>query len=224
MSDSIREEWRRAASTLHTWKRELRRASTTSFYEQEAKQYFEETLCFDLTDNIEKFLALLPDCGHILDLGCGSGRDSLYFINQGYKVTAIDASEAMSELASDYIGQQVEVMTFQDVKAIQVFDGIWACASLLHCPKDEMEDLFPRLINALKPGGIWYLSLKYGEGERYDDKGRYFSYYTCDSLRNLVKKFPALRIIEIWEETRVLRGKNQTWVNALLKRKAHTDE
>jgi SAM-dependent methyltransferase len=202
---------------------ERRKVSTLTFYEHQAAPYFEETHAIDLTTNLEKFTAHLPEGAHILDLGCGAGRDSLYFIRHGYRVTAVDASEALARLATGHIGQVVHVMTFFDIDVRDGYDAIWANASLLHCTAYEMKTLVPRLVTALKPGGIWYVSLKYGHGEGYDARGRYFNYYTRRDLRTLLAKSP-LCVVDIWEETKPLRGQDQTWLNALLRGESEAHE
>jgi 2-polyprenyl-3-methyl-5-hydroxy-6-metoxy-1,4-benzoquinol methylase len=85
------------------------------------------------------FLAHIPPGGRILDAGCGSGRDSLYFLRHGYKIDAFDASAKMCRLASNHIGQAVTQKTFKEVSNAAAFDGIWACAALLHETRDSFD-------------------------------------------------------------------------------------
>ena len=108
---------------------------TIDFYNAQATQYVAETVDLDVLNIRNRFLNLIPEGGHILDLGCGSGRDSWFFLDQGYSVTAVDASHALAKLASEFIGKPVENLSFQELDYLEEFDGIWACASLLHCPK-----------------------------------------------------------------------------------------
>jgi trans-aconitate methyltransferase len=70
--------------------------------------------------------------GHILDAGCGSGRDSSYFLDKGFDVSAFDASAELAKLASQLIHRPVTVCQFNEYESDKPFDGIWACASLLH--------------------------------------------------------------------------------------------
>ena len=88
---------------------------TLDYYNKNASEYFEQTLNGNFTENYEKFLSRIPQNAYILDLGCGSGRDSKYFIENGYKVKAIDGSIEMCKLASEYIGQEVECMKFDEL-------------------------------------------------------------------------------------------------------------
>ena len=147
---------------------------TTKYYNDNAQAFIENTLNVDMSEVRNQFLAYLPAEAHILDAGCGSGRDSLAFKSLGYQVTAMDASLAMCEQTAKLLGQEVRHMTFQALADEALYDGIWACATLLHVPSDEMLSVWQGLSHALKVGGILYASFKYGtyEGER---NGRYFT-------------------------------------------------
>ena len=191
---------------------------TLSFYQDNAAHYFAETVAMDISANRGRFLKLIPKCGHILDLGCGSGRDSNFFLKNGYEVTPLDASAELAKLAGNFIGEPVVNQSIQKIAYSNLFDGIWACASLLHCAKSEMNDVLHRISNALKPLGIVYMSFKLGVGERVDEKGRFFNDYTDKELQGLLDKQLELAIVDIWTETKPLRNGNQAWVNALAKR------
>ena len=88
--------------------------NTLAYYNNNAKAYCEQTLSGNLQENYNKFLKHLPQGAYILDFGCGSGRDSKYFIENGYKVRAIDGSIEMCKLASNYINQEVVCMKFEN--------------------------------------------------------------------------------------------------------------
>ena len=105
------------------------------YYNKYAAKVFEETVDQDMSEIRTEFLNLLEEGDTILDLGCGSGRDSLIFYELGYDVTAMDASEEMCKLAEIHTGLEVLHMTFEEMDFDSVFDGIWACASLLHVPE-----------------------------------------------------------------------------------------
>lgn len=122
----------------------------------------------------ESFLKHLPKHGLILDVGCGSGRDSLAFKNKGYNVDAIDYSEELVKMANQFTGVQVKLKSFYEVDDHEVYDGIWACASLLHCERNHLAAVVKRLMIALKPNGVLYMSFKYGNSDREKD-GRQFT-------------------------------------------------
>lgn len=112
--------------------------NTLDFYNNNSKTYIEKTLSGDTTNLYNKFLKYVPQYGAILDLGCGSGRDSIEFIKRGYNLTAVDGSREIANAASKIIGQQVICRRFEELKLTQTFDGIWACASLLHVNKKDI--------------------------------------------------------------------------------------
>jgi SAM-dependent methyltransferase len=191
---------------------------TAAYYYAHAEEYARQVLPLDMDQFHERFLGLVPAGGHILDAGCGPGRDALAFLRRGYRVTALDASAAMARLAAGLLGQPVEVRRFQDLEYEGVFDGIWACASLLHVPRGELEEGFRRLTRALRPGGVWYMSFKQGEAEEVRG-GRRFTDFTEGSLRKLLAGQPQLAVVEIWQTQDVrAQERAQVWVNAIVQR------
>ncbi len=189
-----------------------------SYYNKNASLYFESTVELNMEDILNKFISYLPEGGEILDLGCGSGRDSLYLIEQGFDVTAIDGSEEMCELASIHIGQDVLEISFSDLDFQNVFDGVWACASLLHTAPDELEDIMSKVIDSLKTNGILYMSFHYGEFSGFRN-GRYFNDFKTNSMKELLSKFENIEICEIWK-TNDIRSEREDdiWLNVLLKK------
>ena len=151
------------------------------YYNKNAKLYFEQTKVGNLKENYDKFLSRIEKGAYILDFGCGSGRDSKFFIENGYKVKAIDGSIQMCKIASDYINQNVECMLFEDLKDKDAYDGIWACSSILHLEKEELPNIIVKMINALKPNGIIYTSFKNGSGYEIKD-GKYYNYMTKEEF------------------------------------------
>lgn len=192
-------------------------SGTTIFYDSQAQDYCDSTVSLDLSRLHASFLRELRPGSHILDAGCGSGRDAKAFLDQGYRVTAIDASPQLARLATTYTGHICAVLTFQEMQFRAEFDGIWACASLLHVPTREMNNVMPRFVRALKPGGVFYISLKEGDGERNAEDGRFFNYYTAESFRGLLEGYPVLRETAFWKtpEIRSLRHREH-WLNFLL--------
>ena len=192
--------------------------STLTFYQNNAKEYAEETSTVDFSATQERFLKYLPTGSHILDFGCGSGRDSRYFLERGYYVTATDGCAEFVALASEYTGLKVKQMLFGELSAVDEFDGVWACASILHLPKDELADVLHKICTALKAGGYFYTSFKYGvfEGEV---NGRYFTYLTEDSLAELLLDVPKLCIVKQWVSGDVRAGRgSEKWLNVIMRK------
>jgi SAM-dependent methyltransferase len=189
------------------------------FYRKNAQAFFDRTA----HENVEKlyapFLPLLPAGAHILDAGCGSGRDTKVFSERGYVVTAFDATPEMAELAEQFSGQKIRILRFQEMDYVEEFDGIWACASLLHVALAELPTVFERFITALKPSGYWSMSFKYGEGEKQRGE-RQFTDFTENSLRTFSEGFEQLRVVNIFAsgDTRQLRNEQERWVSAIVQK------
>jgi len=192
--------------------------STRKYYTDKAKEFFDSTVSIDMGNLYQPFLELMPQNAKILDAGCGSGRDSLYFMKKGFSVTAFDYSKEMVQLSSDLIGKPVLLMSFDDINFDEEFDGIWACASLIHVGKKEMKDVIEKLIRALKPEGILYASFKYGDKEEIRND-RLFSDFTETSFQRLISEIPSLELIKSWKTADVRADrKNECWFNILMRR------
>ena len=148
--------------------------STTAYYNTHSEEFCQNTVDVDMSELYRPFLQEIPNGGRILDTGCGSGRDSLAFIRRGFKVVSIDASCEMVAAASRLTGQPALPMRFDEIAFDSEFDGIWACASLLHVPRHDLPPTLERLTRALKTSGVFYLSFKYGSRERMEG-GRFFT-------------------------------------------------
>lgn len=184
-----------------------------SYYEENASSYIKETLTLDIEEIRNKFIKMLPANAHILDLGCGSGRDSHMFLSRGYSVTAIDPSHSIAAITSKFLGQIVHIKKAQDINESAEYDAVWACASLLHVPKVKMPVVISNIIKSLKPGGILYMSFKKGASERWDNRGRFFNDYSLEDLSDLMRLQPQIHKIECTSNNSILRGQPQTWLN-----------
>lgn len=193
-------------------------SSTFSYYNDNASEFFADTVYVDMAELHARFLTHVPAGGMILDAGCGSGRDSHAFMAQGYRVRAFDASPALACLASELIGQTVATRTFNHVDEIACYDGIWACASLLHLREHEVPGALGRLWAALKPEGVFYLSFKLGEGERTHN-GRHFTDATEARLQSWLLQLKDVESVDYWitEDQRPDR-QGERWLNAVIRR------
>lgn len=190
--------------------------NTLDFYNNNSKTYIETTLTIDMSKLYKEFLNNIPKGGIILDLGCGSGRDSKAFIDKGYKITAVDGSKELAQSASKLIGQEVLVSKFEDLSLIDKFHGIWACASLLHVNKKDILNVIKNVSSNLNDNGIFYMSFKYGEDEYIDEKGRYFNCYTEETFNELINKVEGLKIMKVYKTIDIVPGRGDiTWLNAI---------
>lgn len=200
--------------------------NTLEYYANNAQAFAQSTLHVDMGELYREFLPLLPSPHHsehekihILDAGCGAGRDALAFKQLGYKVTAFDACSELADIASFHLQQSVYVKTFRQVKEHAQYHGIWCCASLLHVAHNELPDRFTKLASALKPNGILYASFKYGKGER-SDGNRTFSDLTETCLEDVLAQIPSLNVVKVWQskDQRPDRSE-QVWLNVVVKLK-----
>lgn len=191
--------------------------STLNYYNQNASSFFSGTVNVDMSVLHNRFLSAVSAGGSILDAGCGSGRDTKAFLDRGYRVTAFDASIELANLAKVHTGIEVKVRSFFEVEELACYDGIWACASLLHVPHEEIPKALTCLWNALRAGGTFYLSFKLGTGERVQD-GRHFTDVSDEQLRAWLAALPEIQGIETWISTDQRPGRTEQWLNALITR------
>ena len=190
--------------------------ATIQYYDENAHAFFENTSNANLISIQNRFLSHIKTGRKILDLGCGSGRDARYFLDRGYEVEAIDGSSEMCRLAATLLSQSVKQMLFQDLQDIDRYDGIWACASILHMKKAELPDMFRKIDVALKKEGVFYTSFKHGtfEGMR---NGRYFTDLDKPALELILKDAAVMmKPVDLWlsDDARVERRSEQ-WFNII---------
>lgn len=188
---------------------------TIDYYQQNADEFFNGTINVDMSNIYQHFTNDLPTDSLILDAGCGSGRDSKAFLDMGYQVEAFDASSEMVKRASKHTALDVKYAVFDDVTAIDKYDAIWCCASLLHVPEDDLPSTLTTLAAALKPNGIWYLSFKYGDTQREKD-GRLFTDINEQRLTELVSNISNIGIGSTWITEDNRPDRNEKWLNAIL--------
>lgn len=189
---------------------------TLSYYNQNAAQFSDSTQSLDFASVQDKFLSFLQPHAHILDFGCGPGRDTKYFLDHGFRTDAIDGSEEFCRIASEYTGISVKQMLFKELNASEEYDGIWACSSILHSTYDDLKDILKKLARALKKEGILYASFKYGDFEGMRN-GRYFIDMTEDKLRRILQETDVFQIKEKWISSDVRPGRDdEKWMNMIL--------
>ena len=192
---------------------------TLEYYDNNIDAYKEMWLN-DFTNNYnfeipDIFLSYLNKNSNILDLGCGTGRDSKYFIDKGYEVTSIDGSYQMCKLAESLLNKEVKQINFLDINYNNEFDGIFACASLLHLSNSDLLLVLRKISNALKENGILYTCFKYGETERVD-KGRFYNDMTLEKFTELCNNISNLKILKSWVTTQYKSDTN--FINFIIKK------
>lgn len=191
---------------------------SVEFYNKNAKMFFEETLKADMDYLYRKFLGNLSvKEGEILDLGCGSGRDSKFFKDLGFKILPLDLSEELAKKASEYLGQEVVIQDMRELDYEDRFIGVWACASILHLKLKDIEIILDKIFKSLKKDGVFYASFKYGENDYIKDD----RYFTCFTEERFFKYFPKYKnnYVEIFKTFDVRKGReNEKWFNIIFKK------
>ncbi|WP_293457458.1 class I SAM-dependent methyltransferase [Phenylobacterium sp.] len=193
------------------------------WYEDNAEGFFERSVDAAILTEQRAFADLLPPGGRVLDAGCGSGRDARLFREWGFQVTATEAAPKLAALARAHAGVEVEVTTFDRMDWTEAFDGIWTCASLLHVPRAELPAVLTRLRRALKPGGAWFISFKYGVRDR-EVGGRHFTDMDEAGARRLLAEVGGLDLLSMWTsgDVRPGRGKER-WLGLFCRRVDQVD-
>jgi cyclopropane fatty-acyl-phospholipid synthase-like methyltransferase len=192
--------------------------ATLDFYNKNANDFAAGTQSVDFKQTQERFANKLIAGGRILDFGCGSGRDTKFFMERGFSVDAVDGSENICKIASAFTGITVKKMLFQELDAIETYDGIWACSSILHLSRIELKDVLWKMCNALTSDGIIYTSFKYGQFEGMRN-GRYFTDFTEDTFRCFLKEIPIVHLEENWITGDVRPGRGEEkWLNLILRK------
>ena len=189
------------------------------YYNRYAVPYYEETVDASMEEVMKPFVELLSEeseNAEVLDLGCGSGRDTLLLEEYGFYVTPMDGSEEMCKLAEVNTDKEVLQMTYDEMEFDDVFDGIWACASLIHLTEDEMRKVMKKLVQALKENGVLYFSVHKGDRDGIYH-GRYFHDYNRRELQSLMEEYPEL--VDIWTTQDVRSEKSdKLWLNVLARK------
>lgn len=189
---------------------------TLDYYDRKASDYCKDTVSADMSDQMACFLSRLPEKAAILDFGCGSGRDTKVFLEKGYHVDAVDGSEELCRAASAYTGIQVRKMLFSELEKIDHYDGIWACASILHLSKHDLKNVFQKMAAAVKKDGVIYTCFKYGTFEGYRGE-RFYTDFTEESIKKLISCIPELNVNKCWITADVRRERGEEkWINVLL--------
>ena len=192
---------------------------TLDYYQTYAKDFFSQTINVDMQNVYHPFLENLPKGKQaILDVGCGSGRDSVFFANQGFEVVAIDGSQNVIDLAKQTDTRiDWQCLRFDEIAKQNwqnQFTGIWACASLLHVPFDDLSKILNDLLSCLRPTGVLYASFKYGDSER-EKEGRFFCDINEQRWRIVESQLISTKPLKVWQTLDNRVDRQEIWWNIL---------
>ena len=190
---------------------------TIDYYNKNAEEFTASTFEVDMESLYRPFLAELPGGTRILDVGCGSGRDTLAFKNKGYHVDAIEYSEELVKKATRLTSIPIKLQSFYEIDADEAYGGIWACASLLHCERNRLPEVLEKMPRALRPKGVIYMSFKHGDLDREKD-GRHFTDLNEHQAEELLSQFKNISLVQQWITIDKRPDRTEEWLNILLKK------
>jgi SAM-dependent methyltransferase len=189
--------------------------ATFDYYEANAASYARQTQTADLGELYAKFLPSLGQGARILDVGCGAGRDLKAFREQGFQALGIDPSPTLAKIAREHSGCDVLVERVEEMRFMREFDGAWACASLLHLPRSVLPLALRRIHEALRPNGVFLLSMQLGLGEMRMADGRFYTRYQPADLRRDVEA-AGFDIVDAWQSSDSLDERRSIrWINII---------
>lgn len=202
---------------------------TIDLYNSLADSYAVQALDHGPVLQRTKFISMLQPGAKILDVGCGSGRDCTFLSEQGFKVTGIDRSEKLLELAriaapkAKFYSADIRHLSFEK----NMFDAIWSCASIVHIKHSEIQQVFNSFYSILKPGGMLYIHAKKGEGEGYVDepsmpgKKRFYAFFSALQLKTYCETagFSKIEVIDVGLTKAYANGqKSKEWVDCFARK------
>lgn len=192
---------------------------TIDFYNQNSEGYDQATFNLKLEVPWIEFTSRIKPNGRILDVGCGPGRDIRHFLDLGYYVEGVEPSRELAKIARSRTGAVIHEIAAEQISFNNQFDGVWACASLLHVDRSNMEEAYNSIMRSLKQLGVFYFSLKSGVGIVRKEDGRLFSNYSFDEIEELVTARFDTKSFVFWESPDALNTRNTRWLNFIVVKK-----
>lgn len=189
----------------------------SNYYESNAERYAAETFFADMSEQYQRFLPLLKKGAKILDVGSGSGRDACYFQKHGYQVTALEPSKNLCREIRKGFSGEIVCSDIQNYQPTERYDGIWACASLIHLQEEEMLHFFEKIDLYIEDSGIIYVSGKNGISTGEVENGRFFLEFTEQLVEKILMVNKQLKLEQLWYTEDVNSRKGFRWLNVIFR-------
>lgn len=200
---------------------------TIQYYNTNAAKYAAAVEKQSPLPEVGKFLQCVQKDGNILDIGCGSGRDSRIFTNLGFQVTGIDIAEGILDEARwrspniSFKKMDMRKLNFNN----ETFDGIWVSSSIGELPTlSDVKKTLNECFRVLKPGGCLHIRVKAPLDPQKktdvvkevltENNPRFLRYFTKSELTKLVKQsgFTVSESYTYKHEQRHTDYRNLVWV------------
>ena len=188
-----------------------------NYYESNAEHYAAETFSADMSEQYQRFLPLLKKGAKILDVGSGSGRDACYFQKHGYQVTALEPSKNLCREIRKVFSGEIICSDIQNYRPKERYDGIWACASLIHLQEEEILRFFEKIDLYLNDNGVVYVSGKNGIPTGEGEDGRFFLEFTEQLVEKILTVNEQLKPEQLWYTEDVSGRQGFRWMNVVLR-------
>ena len=188
-----------------------------NYYESNAEHYAAETFSADMSEQYQRFLPLLKKGAKILDVGSGSGRDACYFQKHGYQVTALEPSKNLCREIRKVFSGEIICSDIQNYRPKERYDGIWACASLIHLQEEEIRRFFEKIDLYLNDNGVVYVSGKNGISTGEVEDGRFFLEFTEQLVEKILTVNEQLKLEQLWYTEDVSGRRGFQWLNVVLR-------
>ena len=188
-----------------------------NYYESNAEHYAAETFSADMSEQYQRFLPLLKKGAKILDVGSGSGRDACYFQKHGYQVTALEPSKNLCREIRKVFSGEIICSDIQNYRPKERYDGIWACASLIHLQEEEILRFFEKIDLYLNDNGVVYVSGKNGISTGEVEDGRFFLEFTERLVEKILTVNEQLKPEQLWYTEDVSGRRGFRWLNVVLR-------
>ncbi|MBA2880205.1 SAM-dependent methyltransferase [Desulfosalsimonas propionicica] len=191
------------------------------YYTTHCREYHEKTFHIDPSPFLLPFAENLQPGAHVLDIGCGSGRDLLWLTKKGLQATGFESSNGLAALARQNSGCKVIIGDFEtyDFSTLQA-DALLLSGALVHLPQNRLEPVFKNILQSLRARteATVYLSLKQGQGSFTDQQNRTFYLWQDKDIRQVFKN-TGLKAIH-FSRTPSLLGTGEAWLGYVLKKEA----
>ncbi|MBA3903313.1 MAG: SAM-dependent methyltransferase [Rhodocyclaceae bacterium] len=199
---------------------------TLDHYERSALLFWSGTRDHDVSQNIAAMLRHVRGTPpfHILDFGCGPGRDLKALRELGHEAVGLDGCRAFAGMAREHSGCAVLQQDFLDLSLPAAsFDGVFANASLFHVPTRDIKRVIAELHACLKPEGVLFCSNPRGNDQEGWDGGRYGVWYREDSWRGIMSSAGFIELEHYYRPAGLPREK-QTWFATVWRKTTHNGD
>ncbi len=203
--------------------------STLQYYERNADMLKTRYNQADVSLLHQRLLMCFAEGARLLDVGCGSGRDADFLARMGYDVLAVDASEAMLQVAQDTFESLIDrcrCVSIPDglpqLKGAR-FDGIYSVAMLMHLSEQDIAKALQRFRALLVSDGLLFFSVCLSRGNKVcnkDDRDR--RRYTLKPRRWWLEicQSAGFCVVESDETSDGMNRGTVVWLNVLCKKSA----